>query len=188
MRTHLTILAASAAFVVSGLAGCGGTPQDAANLAAGAAATPTGSLTPPSEQDKTWMKEIHQVNLAEIQAGRLGESKGTTKEIKSVGKMLVDDHTKLDSQVTQAASRLGIELPSSPNKDQKELMKKLEGASGKDFDTMWLKGMTKGHEQAIEATKKEVSDGSSQVATTLAKAAQPQLEDHLNALRKAQGD
>ncbi|NUR87673.1 MAG: DUF4142 domain-containing protein [Nonomuraea sp.] len=180
MRTRLTMLLAAAAVVA--LSGCGDN-----------ATTNTAGLAPrtdaqPSEQDRTWMATIHQGNLAEIEAGRLAEKKGSADQVKSIGRMLVDDHTQLDQKVTQTATQLGIKLPTGPTADQSSQIKRLQDAKGKDFDKDFVTGMTKAHKEAITATKKEISDGTSPAVVALAKTAEPSLQEHLKALKKAQGD
>jgi putative membrane protein len=180
MRTRLTMLLAAAAVVA--LSGCG---DDASTNTAGLAPR---TETQPSNQDRTWMAAIHQGNLAEVQAGRLAQGKGTTKRIKSIGKTLVDDHTKLDEKVTQTATQLGITLPTSPTADQSAVVARLQDATGKDFDQDFVSGMTKAHRDAIAATKQEISQGSSPAVVSLAKTAEPSLQTHLKALRNAQGD
>ncbi|MEV5890530.1 DUF4142 domain-containing protein [Nonomuraea fuscirosea] len=180
MRTCLTLsLAVAALAAVSGCAG-----ETAQNYAA--VATPTG--TPPSEQDKAWLGAIHQGNLTEVQAGALARNKGTAKQVKAVGAMLVKDHNQLDAKVTQTAVRLGVRLPSSPDASQHKELNRLEEAMGEDFDQDFLSGMVKAHKQALAATQKEISKGSSPAVVALAKTAAPSLRQHLSALRKAQSD
>ncbi|MEW9550794.1 DUF4142 domain-containing protein [Nonomuraea sp. NPDC050783] len=175
MRTRLTLLLAAAA-----LAGCGTAPTNTA-----AVTPPSGAQ--PSEQDRTWMRTIHEGNLAEIQSGRLAQGKGSAKAVKSVGKMMLDDHTALDRKVTQAATQLGIDLPGSPNAEQRELGQKLREVTGADFDQDFLAGMTKSHNAALEATRQEIAKGTSPQVVALAKEAEPKLKEHLAALRKAHG-
>ncbi|MEV0628883.1 DUF4142 domain-containing protein [Nonomuraea wenchangensis] len=176
MRTRrLTLLLAAAALV-----GCGTAPTNTAGVAPQTSA-------PPSELDKTWLRTIHQGNMAEIQAGHLAEAKGTAKQVKSIGKMLVDDHTALDEKVTQLAGRLGVDLPSSPTAAQKELSNKLRSDTGSDFDQDFVAGMTKAHVAAIRITGQEIDKGTSPEVVALAKEADPQLKKHLAALRKAHG-
>lgn len=176
MRTRLTLLLATAA-----LAGCAQAPTNTAAL------EPKPD-TPPSEQDQAWLRTIHEGNLAEIQAGRLARGKGMTKRIKAIGKMLVQDHTKLDVQVTGTATRLGVRLPASPSAEQRTELARLRDSTGKDFDQDFLAAMTNEHMAAIAATKTEISGGSSQTVVALAKAAAPKLQEHLDALRNAHGE
>ncbi|MGP3917820.1 DUF4142 domain-containing protein [Nonomuraea sp. 10N515B] len=176
MRTRLTLLLAAAA-----LAGCAEAPTNTAALA-------PKTDTPPSEQDRAWMRTIHQGNVAEIQTGRLAQGKGSTKRIKAIGKTLVQDHTAFDIKVAQLATRLGVQLPKSISAPQREEILQLRAAVGKDFDQEFLATMTNEHMAAIAATKMEISRGSSPAVVALAKEAAPTLERHLSALRGAHGE
>ncbi|MEV0612429.1 DUF4142 domain-containing protein [Nonomuraea sp. NPDC050404] len=180
MRTRLTL--SLAAVALAALPGCaGGTaPNDAA------VAVQTDAQ--PSEQDRSWLRDSHGGNLAEIQAGRMAMRKGTTDQIKSLGEMLLNDHTKLGHKVTRTAEQLGIQLPTSPNADQRAVVRRLRESSGKEFDQDFLSGMVKAHTEAVAATKAEISGGSAPATKELAKTALPALEGHLSAIRKAQGD
>ncbi|MFC5829773.1 DUF4142 domain-containing protein [Nonomuraea insulae] len=179
MRTSLTLSLAIAALAV--LPGCSD------DVAPKTAAVAERTDTQPSEQDRAWMRTIHQGNLAEVEAGRLAQGKGTTKQIKSLGQMLVKDHTKLDTQVTRTAQQLGVQLPTSMNVDQRDELIRLQNVTGQDFDQDFLAGMAKAHRQALAATKKEISGGTSQAVKALAAAAVPSLRKHMKAVHEAQG-
>ncbi|WP_188193282.1 DUF4142 domain-containing protein [Nonomuraea sp. SYSU D8015] len=175
MRTRPILVLAAAA-----LAGC-------AHVSTNTAAVPPTTEPQPSEQDRAWLRTIHQGNLAEVQAGRLAEGKGTTKQVKAIGRMLVQDHARMDVQVVQTASGLGIRLPGSTSGEQRAEYLRLRDATGKAFDQEFLASMTNAHTAAIAATQTEISKGSSPAVVSLAKTAAPKLQEHLTALRKAQG-
>ncbi|MFC7586895.1 DUF4142 domain-containing protein [Nonomuraea antimicrobica] len=183
MRTRLSLSLGVVTALIA-LPGCsGGAPADTAAVVAPTGAQPSEQ---PSEQDKAWMAVIHQGNLAEIGAGRLAREKGTTEPVRSVGELLVKDHTALDAKVTQAATQLGVQLPASMDAGQRKRLNKLEGATGKDLDRGFLSWMIEAHKEALTATEQEISKGSSETVKALAKEAAPSLQAHLDALEKAQ--
>ncbi|MEU6783251.1 DUF4142 domain-containing protein [Nonomuraea angiospora] len=175
MRTLLL-----AAVALAALGGCADVPTDTAGLR-------SRTDTQPSEQDKAWMRGIHEVNLAEVQAGQLGVGKGSTARIKTIGKMLVVDHTKLDTKVTNAATQLHITLPMSPSADQRAMLAKLQDSPRDEFDEDFTAAMINGHQQALAATKVEISHGTSPTVVALARTAEPALVAHLTALRQLGG-
>ncbi|MFI6738306.1 DUF4142 domain-containing protein [Nonomuraea sp. NPDC050451] len=175
MRTLLL-----AAVTLAALGGCADVPTDTAGLA-------PRTDTQPSEQDKAWMRAIHEGNLAEVQAGQLGAGKGKSARIKSIGKMLVVDHTKLDTKVTRAATQLHIALPMSPSADQRAMLAELRDSPPNEFDQDFMAAMINAHQEALAATKIEISRGTSPTVVALAKTAEPSLVAHLTALRQPEG-
>src|SRR2546425_9389887 len=119
MRRHpyLRALPAAAAIVTTAVT-VTAAPASGAGAArpTSATAAPT-SRAPVSAQDRAWLREAHQANLAEIDVGGLARKKGTTPEVRSAGRMLVTDHTAFDGKVTRLAERLGVSLPKTPTPD-----------------------------------------------------------------------
>ncbi|MFB4296805.1 DUF4142 domain-containing protein [Actinomadura sp. NTSP31] len=193
--TRRSLLAAplAAAAVAAAAAGCGGgTSHDAVPAAASSpasvpAAPPNASTAPVSDQDRTWLRDARQADLAEISAGRLAQQKGTTAQIKSLGAMLVQDHTAADGKLTATASRLGVEVPNAPSNVQLQQADDLKRGSGRGFDRDWLSAMIGGHEQTIAKTRTEIAKGSSPEVKNLASSVLPALQKHLANLQKAQG-
>ena len=56
---------------------------------------------------------LHQVNQAEINAGKLAQQQGTSQDVKDYGRMLVEDHTKADQTLTDVAKKAHLNLDKS---------------------------------------------------------------------------
>lgn len=102
------------------------------------------------EDDSEFLVDQAEVNLAEIEIGKLAQTKGTNPEVKKFGKMLVDDHTKAASEVSALAKAKNFTLPTSLTEDGQEEYKKLNEKSGADFDKKFADMMIDGHEKAIK--------------------------------------
>ncbi len=186
-RSYLAPLALAAA-ALTAVAGCGGATTGAGLAPASPAPqTPGTGQAVPSDQDRIWMKKIHQGNMAETGAGGMAERKGTAAAVKELGAMLIKDHTALDTKVTQAATRLGVELPTSPSAEQQKARKTLEDSSREDFDQAFLSAMRKEHRTAIAETQTEIKRGRSPEVKALAESALPALQRHLDEIKKAMG-
>jgi putative membrane protein len=80
--------------------------------------------------------QIAQADLAEIQAGKLGASKGSSDEVKKFAQHMVDDHGKhLDELRTMAKSKK-MKLPTAPDKKHQDALKLVQGTAknAKDAD------------------------------------------------------
>jgi putative membrane protein len=138
-----------------------------------------------SHQDKMWMKNAHQVNLAEIKEGKMAEQKAKSPKVKKIGRTFVSDHSKLDKKLMSAAKKMKVTLPATPSMKQQSEAQKLQEKSGAQFDRAFIQGNIKGHKQAIQKTKKEMSQGQSKKVKKLAKKTLPVLKKHLHMVEKA---
>ncbi|MEV0969426.1 DUF4142 domain-containing protein [Microtetraspora glauca] len=139
-----------------------------------------------SEQDRTFLIEAHQGNLAEIRAGRLAESKATTASLRQLGTRLIKDHTKLDTKVRQVAKEVGVQLPREPTKQQQSSLKQVSGLSGTNFNRAWVHMQQIAHRQTLAAVNKELSSGSSEPVKRVAQQAKPIIKEHLALLKQQQ--
>jgi putative membrane protein len=146
-----------------------------------------GALAAPSSQDRTWMVAAHQSNLTEIQAGKAALDKATSDVVRQHGQLFIRDHTRLDADLTAAASKLGVDLPSQPNAKQRATLASVGAKSGAAFDSAWLTSQLAGHREAKAAGAKELASGSDAQVKALAKAAAPVVQMHLDMLEQATG-
>lgn len=137
-----------------------------------------------SSQDGTWLVAAHQTNLAEEKAGDLAAESGHAEAVRKAGRMLTQDHSKLDAKLRPVAKQLGVKLPTKPNAEQRDEMKKFKSLSGVKFDKVWTHTEADGHVKAIEMTEREIHDGKLPQVKHLAQAALPVLKKHLRTLHQ----
>src|ERR1044071_8007653 len=133
--------------------------------------------TASAKSDPTFLTEAVQINLAEISVGQLAQDNGGSDDVKSFGKMLVDDHTASNSKATSLAQSNGVTPPTEPKPEDKKKHDELAKLSGGQFDREFAKAMTEGHEEAIskfEAASKGDDDIAKFAQETL-----PTLQKHL---------
>jgi putative membrane protein len=68
---------------------------------------------------------------------------------------MVEDHTQLGEQMKPIAQQLGVKEPKGPSKKDKQLMAKLEGLSGPQFDEAYIQAMVKDHQEDLKEFKDE---------------------------------
>lgn len=110
------------------------------------------------EDDSEFLVDQAEINLAEIEIGKLAQQKGTDPEVKKFGKMLVDEHTKSASEVSALAKAKNFTLPTSLTEEGQDEYKKLNEKSGLDFDKKFADMMIDGHQKAIDKLQKAAKD------------------------------
>lgn len=140
-----------------------------------------------NEQDRTFLRQAHQGNLAEIQAGQAAQDMGASQAVRELGAKLISDHTKMDDDVSQVAKQAGVDLPTKPSAVQRRQLGQVAGKSGEEFDRAWLVSQIAGHRQSLANGATELRKGSSPEVKKLASDAKPIVQTHLDLLLDAKG-
>jgi predicted outer membrane protein len=122
----------------SGMSSSGQSSASGATGASGAAgATASGAKL--SKGDEGILKDMAMANMAEIEGGKLAQSKGQSAEVKAFGQQMIDDHSANLKEVQALAQARGVTLPTEPDSKHKAMAAKLEKMSGADFDKAYMK-------------------------------------------------
>jgi predicted outer membrane protein len=122
---------------MSGSAGMHSTGGSAAGQTAAAGSAATGAKL--SSGDAGILKDMAMANMAEIEGGKMAQSKGQSAEVKAFGQQMIDDHTANLNEVKTLAQARGVTLPTEPDAKHKAMAAKLEKMSGADFDKAYMK-------------------------------------------------
>jgi putative membrane protein len=105
--------------------------------------------------DQAFVRKALEGGTAEIQLGQLAEQKSQSEDVKQFGEKMVDDHTQLGNQMKPIAKQLGVKEPDGPSKKDKQLLAKLDGLSGPQFDEAYIQAMLKDYKQDLRDFKDE---------------------------------
>lgn len=105
--------------------------------------------------DATIVAIFDAANSWDIETGKLAEQRGSTKDVREFGAMLVHDHTMVRQQGRDLAKKLGV-TPTPPKdfamaKDHADAMKRLRAAKSKEFDRAFLENEVQFHKAVIDA-------------------------------------
>jgi len=105
--------------------------------------------------DPTIIAIFDAANTWDMETGAIAEKKGTTKEVREFGAMLVRDHRMVRQQGRDLAKKLGVQ-PTPPKdfamaKDHAAAVQALNAANGAAFDRAFLAHEVAFHKAVIEA-------------------------------------
>jgi putative membrane protein len=105
--------------------------------------------------DRTFVTEAMQSNLAEIALAKLAQERSTTPEVKTFAKAMIADHGKLGGDLKALAGKKGFEVPDEPNDVQKRTAQSLAKLSGNEFDRIYATLSVDDHKKAIDLMRAE---------------------------------
>lgn len=106
-------------------------------------------------KDKIFLRKAAAGGIAEVQLGQLAAQKAGSDDVKAFGQTMVDDHTRLNSEMAPIADAMGVRLPKTMDKEDQAEYDKLSGLSGNDFDTEYLSVMVKDHHKDLHEFRNE---------------------------------
>lgn len=136
--------------------------------------------------DATFMKKLAEGNLAEVDAGRLARQKSDNQSIKDFAEEMVKDHSKNSSELKSLAASHGVEVPTTIDSEHASQSAKLGKASGKDFDSEYVKAQVRDHEKTVALLQQEIHGGQNSAVKDFAQKTLPVVNHHLAMAKQLQ--
>jgi putative membrane protein len=141
---------------------------------------------PVRADDKKFAKDAALGGLTEVELGKLATQKASSDAVKQFGQRMVDDHTKANAQLQEAAQKDQVTVPTSLDSKHQSRIDKLAKLSGPAFDKAYMKDQVKDHQQDIQEFQNEASNGTKPDVKQFASATLPTLQEHLEAAKSAE--
>jgi putative membrane protein len=120
-----------------------------------------------------------------VQVAKLTESKASDQAVKDFAKLLVDQHTNANNELTQLANNKGVELPAAPGFMQRHSVNSLAKRSGADFDKHFVSEVgIKDHQKDIKEFEKAGKDAKDPDVKAFIEKTLPTLREHLAQAQK----
>lgn len=142
-----------------------------------------------SEATSKFMVDVADVNMTEIQLGKLAQDKAASQRIKDFASMMVKDHSGATDDLKSLAAQKNVTLPTTISDEHQKKMNDLNKKTGKDFDKAYIDMMEDGHESAVKDFEKNTDNSDADVKAFVNKML-PTLRMHrdsANAIKKALG-
>ncbi|HTM66837.1 MAG TPA: DUF4142 domain-containing protein [Flavipsychrobacter sp.] len=126
--------------------------------------------------------------LMEVQLGRMAQTNGASQQIKDYGRMVVNDHSRTNAELSSLAKRKDVNIPEEVGSNLKSEMDKLSSLRGDQFDRAFINTMVENHLREINLYKAETYKGEDPDVRNWAAHKNPVLQKHLewaNRIKKA---
>ncbi|MFB7113585.1 DUF4142 domain-containing protein [Streptomyces sp. NPDC056190] len=139
---------------------------------------------PLTEADRDFVVKVRAAGLWEYPVGEMAVSKGTTKEVVTAGKHLIDGHAQLDVSCRRIAPMLNITLPNVASPQQQGFVTQLAGDTGKQFDSDMANILRVTHGSIFNTIAKIRSTTKNSLVRELANQANATVLDHITVMEE----
>ncbi len=133
------------------------------------------------EKDAQFLVDATTISLEEIKLGELAK-RSNLPEVRNVGKMMIEAHTKALKEARDLANTKQISIPDSADTGTAEFYNTLSAKSGSEFNTAYCDRMVEKHKDAIAKFEKEASESRDQDIKEWAAKMLPDLRKQLDAV------
>ena len=191
MTTNIRQMLVSIAIIGAAVIGCAKTETDDDAAIQDTAAT-NSATAPAGPSDAEIAHIVVTANTIDVEAGRLAKDKARNQEVVQFGNRMITDHTAVNEQASQLASRLNL-TPADNSTSQSlkssadQTMQDLQGKSGADFDRAYIEHEVTYHEQVLDAIDNTlIPNAKNADVRALLEQTRPAIVAHLEMARKIQ--
>jgi putative membrane protein len=138
------------------------------------------SKTPLNAGDSTFVMKAAAGGMMEVNAGNTAQANAANDRVKGFGTMMVNDHSKANSELMSLASSKGLTLPSALPADMQKHVDEMAKLKGKSFDSHYMSMMLNDHKKDIADFEKEAASGNDPDLKAWASKTLPTLKAHLD--------
>lgn len=135
-----------------------------------------------SSDDRAFLVDAAAAGNYEVEAGNVALMNSSNQHIKDIAQHMIDDHTKANGQLMLLAKSNNVLLSTATNMDQQNMLNKLRGLHGDDFDREYLDQQKTAHRDAIAKFSTEANDSQNFEIREFAANTLPTLRMHLQML------
>jgi putative membrane protein len=151
----------------------------------GPGAYPGTAATPQQAGDQEFVSKALEGGDTEVQLGQLAQQKSQSQDVKQFGQKMVQDHSQMGEKwFKPLAKQLGVSEPKGPSKKDKKLIARLQGLSGNDFDTEYIKAMVKDHQDDLKDFQSEAQTTQDPNVKQVAQQGQNVISQHLQMIEQ----
>lgn len=117
----------------------------------------SGAVAAGALDDATILAVFDQANAVDVFTGRLGAKRGSSEEVRALGRMVATDHVAVQQMGRDLARKLRV-TPTPPDNDTSvadyaRTVALLQSKSGADFDKAYLQYEVAFHQSVVDAIK-----------------------------------
>lgn len=109
--------------------------------------------------DAEFAVKVADAGMLEVALGKLALKNASSPKVKEFAQMMIDDHSKANAELTEAAKKKNISLPAAMSDKCQKIYSDLSAKKGKDFDKDYMSAMVDGHKDVLDAMKTEADKG-----------------------------
>jgi len=138
-----------------------------------------------SNPDMKFVQEAAMGGMMEVTLGRIAQTRGNSQQVKELGRMMVEDHSRANQELMALAKKKNWTTPATLGPAMQEATERLARLKGDEFDRAYIQEMEKDHRKDIREFQTEAERGTDADLKSWAGGKVPVLQSHLEHVMSA---
>jgi len=109
--------------------------------------------------DADFAVKMADAGMFAVEMGKLALQNAASPKVKEYAQMMIDEHTKANNELMEAARTKNITLPAGLSDKCQKKFGELSEKKGKDFDKEYMSAMVDDHEEVLDVLNKQAENG-----------------------------
>lgn len=136
-------------------------------------------------QDKLFVRQAALGGRAEVELGKLAQSRAESASVKALGEKMAADHGKANDRLARLGKNINAQVPASLDPDDAAFRSELQRESGRAFDERYLAKQIGDHQRTVNLLQWQISFGQNEPLKDYAKEMLPIVSEHLRTAQAA---
>jgi putative membrane protein len=132
-----------------------------------------------SSGDRKFVEKAAVDGMAEVELGRVAQSRAQNDQVKQFAQRMVTDHSKANDELKQLAGSKGINVPAAVDKKHQKELDDMQKKDAKKFDHEYMEHMVKEHKKDVSEFEKQAKHAKDPDIQGFASKTLPTLKEHL---------
>lgn len=146
-------------------------------------AQPTATAGRSAVNDSLFAEAAAIGGMAELSLSEIGARRATDPQLKKFSQQMIDEHSRLNRELTELAARKRIPLPRTVDPRAQFCAQSLAGLSGEEFDRCYAKAQLIAHMDSAAAFEAEAERGMDPDVKALASRGLGHIKQHLSEIK-----
>lgn len=133
---------------------------------------------PPSQGAQQFVTKAAQGGMFEVQSSQVAQTKAQNAEVKSFARDMIRDHSKANADLKTLTTKVGVRVPEQLDAEHAEKLRRLQAASGAEFDRTYVEQQVQAHEQSVTLFRDYSQSGDNAELRSFATRTLPVLQQH----------
>jgi len=129
--------------------------------------------------------EAYSGNMYEVKVSENAAMNASDPEVKKIAAMMVEAHTKMNTDVANLAGQKNVTLPTDLTDDQRKCIEKLTEKTGVDYDKDYISDLKDKHEKTLKMLEKVADKCDDPEIKSWATSSIPEVQHHLDMVNAA---